>query len=503
MMATSTNSRNLLLGFLAITGSIVFLCVYWNFALELPLLGLAGLGVLLYVGAKFPELFLAAALFAPQWKEFSVFKSVGKGLDLTLAMLLCLVAALIWRLLFQLGRSHSADFRKLFFGQGNQILALLLFAAIVTASYAYTSAPTYGGTKLTRFLSIGILLFIAPFFLILTEENLRRFARAFVGLSAATALQLIFTLKYVTQDPNVDITRIGAGWLLGMAVILILFYPLVPSRRGQRLLYIFVLPLCIAGLVASAARGPLVALFIVVLIGSITWLAQGRLRARTALVLFLLFGVGIGGAYLAVRQANLGKYAAKANELENLFTKGNSSGSAGERLDYYRATLGAIPDHLVLGTGVGSWSRFYYGSDLRNYPHNLFLEIAFEEGLLGLAVFFLFLFSVGVAIFRMLRESRSHFLALGLMVLYCVLVSLFSGDLDDNRVLFFWAGVTLAICRTIRLRLKAGQPVGRAFRRPFAPQAPSPWAPAYTGRLAVGGRSIPRRGRAWREKFVY
>jgi len=114
MIATSSNSRNLLLGFLVIAGSTVFLCIYWNLALELPLLGLAGLAVLLYVGAKYPEWFLVAALFAPQWKTFWVFKIVDKALDLTLAMLLCLVAALIWRLLFQLGRSHSADFRKIF-----------------------------------------------------------------------------------------------------------------------------------------------------------------------------------------------------------------------------------------------------------------------------------------------------------------------------------------------------------------------------------------------------
>ena len=503
MVPNSSLSRNLLLALLLIAGGVLFLCIFMNVPLELPVLAMAGLGVLLYVGAKYPEWFLVAAVFAPQWKTFWILKTVDKGLDLTLAMLLCLVAALIWRVLFQMGRSHSPDFRKLFFGQGNQMLALLLFAIIVAASYAYTNAPNYGGSKLSRFVSIGILLFMAPFFLILTEEHLRRFARLFVALSAATSIQLIFTLEYASQDPNVDITRIGAGWLLGMAIILLLFYPLVPSRRGQRMLYISVLPLCVAGLVASAARGPLVALSIAVLIGAITWLRQGRLQARTALVLFLLFAVGIGGAFLALRQANLGKYTAKATEFETLFTKGSSSGSAGERLDYYRATLAAIPDHLLLGTGVGSWSRFYYGNDLRNYPHNLFLEIAYEEGLLGLSAFFIFLFSVGAAIFRMLRESRSHFLALGLMVLYCVLVSLFSGDLDDNRVLFFWVGVTLAICRTVRLRLKAGQFVGRPSRRPFAPQAPAPWAPAYSGRYAPRRQFHPKRDRAWREKFVY
>jgi O-antigen ligase len=503
MVANSCLSRNLLLVLLLIAGGALFLCIFMNVPLELPLLALAGLGVLLYVGARYPEWFLVAALFVPQWKTFYILRTLDKAVDLTIAMLLCLAAALVWRVLSQLGRSNSWGLRTIFLGQGNQILAFCLFAAIITVSYVYTSAPNYGGSKLSRFLFIGTLLFLAPFFLILTEEHLRRFARVFVGFSAATAIQLIFTLEYGSQDPNVDITRIGAGWLLGMSIILVLFYPLVPSRRGQRALYISVLPLCIAGLVASVARGPLVALSITVLIGAITWLSQGRLQMRTALVLFLLFSVGIGGAYLAFRQANLDKYTAKADEFGTLFTKGGSSGSAGKRLGYYQATLAAIPDHLLLGTGVGSWSRFYYGNDLRNYPHNLFLEIAFEEGMLGLTAFFIFLFSVGAAIFRMLRESRAHFLALGLMVLYCVLVSLFSGDLDDNRVLFFWAGVTLAICRMVRLRLNAGKFVGRAFRRPFAPEAPSPWAPAYTGRLAVGGRSIPRRGRAWREKFVY
>jgi O-antigen ligase len=503
MVANSSLSRNLLLALLLVAGSVLFLCIFMNVPPELPLLGLAGLGVLLYLGAKFPEWFLVAALFAPQWKTFWILRTLDKAVDLTIAMLLCLAAALLWRVLFQMGRSNSWDFRTIFLGQGNQVLAFLLFAAIVAASYVYTSAPNYGASKLTRFLVIGSLLLLAPFFLILTEEHLRRLARVFVGFSAATSIQLIFTLEYGTQDPNTDITRIGAGWLLGMAAILVLFYPLVPGRRGQRALFLFVLPVCVAGLVASAARGPIVALSIAILIGSVIWLRQGRLRGRTALVLLLLLSAGFGGAYSVFRQADLGKYTGKADEFVTLVTGGNPSGSAGKRLDYYRTTLAAIPDHLLLGSGVGSWSVFYFGNDLRNYPHNLFLEIGFEEGLLGLGAFLIFLFAVGASIFRMLRESHWHFLAMGLLVLYCVLVSLFSGDLDDNRVLFFWVGITLTICRTVRLRSMAGQFVGRTFRRTRVPQVPSPWVPAYSGRVALREHSISKRGRAWREKCVY
>jgi len=100
-----------------------------------------------------------------------------------------------------------------------------------------------------------------------------------------------------------------------------------------------VLPLCIAGLVASVARGPLVALSIAVLIGSITWLSQGRLRMRTALVLLLLFSVGIGGAYWLCGTLISTKYTPpRPMSSQTLATGGSSSGSAGKRLDFYRAT---------------------------------------------------------------------------------------------------------------------------------------------------------------------
>jgi O-antigen ligase len=501
MTAPSAMSRNLCLGLLLATGSLVFLWINWNLPLELAFVGLAGAALLVYLAIRFPEWFLVAAVFAPQWKTFWILQRLNSIVDLTLAMLLCLAAGIIWRTLLQVGRPNS-DLRGIFFGQGNPILVFVLFAAIVTASYIYTSAPSYGASKMSRFLTIGALMFIAPFFLILTEQHLRRFARIFVGFSLATAIQLIFTLESGSFDPNSDITRIGAGWLLGMAVILVLFYPLLPSRRGQRALFLVVLPVCVAGLVASAARGPIVALVVSVFIGSVTWLRQGRLRGRTALVLLLLLGIGFTGAFFVLRQASLGKYNAKAEEFKTLLSEGTSGGSAGKRLNFYRATLNAIPDHLLLGAGVGSWATFYWGSDSRNYPHDLFLEIAFEQGLLGLAAFVVFLLLVAAAIFRLLRESRSHFLALGLMVLYCVLVGMFSGDLDDNRVLFLWIGVTLATCSTVRLQLRVRRFPRRLIRRPSDEYSPSPWVPAYSGRGGVGECSFSKRGRAWREKFV-
>jgi O-antigen ligase len=120
-------------------------------------------------------------------------------------------------------------------------------------------------------------------------------------------------------------------------------------------------------------------------------------------------------------------------------------------LDFYSRTVAAIPDNLWLGQGVGSWGAFYYGRDTRGYPHNLLLETAFEEGAVGAILLLMFLSFLAIAIRRMLVVTDSQFGVLAGLLVYCVSVSMFSGDLDDNRLLWFWAGIILAVCRNAYL----------------------------------------------------
>jgi O-antigen ligase len=495
--------RNLLLALFLITGTALLLSAFLNFRLDLTLLGLISAGLFLYLAIRFPECFLVAALFAPQWKTFWIFNSLGQFADLTVGMLLCLAVGLFWRTMMLFGRLGYREIRAVFSRQLSQILAFLVFASIATLSYFYTSAPNYGGSKLSRFLLIGTILLISPFFIIFTEDDFRRFVKLFIGFSAVTAIQMIGNLEMRSQGAADDISRIGAGWLMGMAILLMLFYPLVRNRRWQRALVLSLVPLFLVGLMASAARGPIVAMSVAVLLGVAIFVKEGRLQGTVAAILLFILVAGVGGAFLILRQTDLGKYSAKAGELKLLFTEGSASGTTAERMSFYRAALTAIPDHPLLGRGIGSWSTFYFGNDQRNYPHDLLLEIAFEEGLIGLTAFLALLFLVGISISQMLKTSRSHFLVLGLLVLYCVIVSLFSGDLDDNRVLWLWIGVTLAVCRFVQVRANALHSMQQDMRRaPVGTRCP-PGVPAFSRHLASERYSIRKKDRAWREKFVF
>jgi O-antigen ligase len=408
----------------------------------------------------------------------------------------------LWRAMMWFGRIGYGELRGMFSRSYIQIGAFALFAALLAVSYTYTNAPIYGGTKLFRFLFIGTLLLISPFFILLKESDFFNFARLFVAFGTVTAIGLIGSLEMRSRNADTDITKIGAGWLVGMAILLLIFYPLTQNKRRQRALFIFLLPPLVGGLMAAAARGPMVALTLCVFLGMGNLIIVGKLRSSTAILTVLFLIVGVGAAFFALRQTDMDKYSAKANELQTMATGGSASGSAAKRLDFYRATLEAIPNQPLFGTGVGSWGFFYYGNDARGYPHNLLLEITYEEGFAGLAAFLFLLLVVGIALVKMVRDSHSHFLVLGLLVLYCVIVSLFSGDLDDNRVLWLWIGVGLSVCRIVQTRVSAYRKVQWAMKQSGAMPSENFPSPAYSRQFATERYSISRKDRAWREKFV-
>jgi hypothetical protein len=397
-----------------------------------------------------PEALLVGCVFMPQWKTVWPLDRFGSIGDLTLVMLLGLLAGVLWRSLRHVSRLERDNFSQLFRGQWLVLSSYILFCAFVLASYTYTSAPNYGGVKLVRFLLIGTLFLYSGIVLIRNENEFRRISLLFVVAACITALQMIFHLEHRALTAETDITRIGAGWLLGMSILLLLAYPIVRGTR-YKLLFVFIaLPLLSAGLIASAARGPFVSLLLTLPL-TVLWFSKHRFSAGRILVSVLLVASCLS-SYVYLRHVDPGKYSSKLSELVLLSRGDSTSGSGAKRLAFYSRTLAAIPDHFWLGQGIGSWSMFYFGKDTREYPHNLFLETMFEEGVLGQILLLLFLCLLAVATHQMLIATEFHYGVLAGLLTYCVCVSMFSGDLDDNRILWLWAGITMAICRNAQLQ---------------------------------------------------
>ncbi len=431
----------------------------------LILAALVAIPAFLTIAGKFPEAFLVGCAFMPQWKNAWPLDRFAGIVDLTLVMLLGLVVGVFWRTLRHIGGLERETFSHLFRGQWLVLTAYFLFCGAVVASYSYTSAPNYGGVKLVRFLLIGGFFLFSGLVLVRDEAEFRRISLLFVLAACVTALQMIFHLEHRDVGAETDITRIGAGWLLGMSILLLVAYPNLRNARRNLTFIIVALPLLAAGLIASAARGPMVSLAIALPL-TLVWFAKKR--SSGWVVAALLIGSCVA-AFVYLRHVDPDKYNAKLSEMIELSSGQAASGSGVKRFIFYSKTLAAIPDNLWLGQGVGSWSMFYYGRDTRGYPHNLFLETTFEEGMVGELLLLGFLYLLACATRRMLKTTNLQYGVIAGLLLYCVSVSMFSGDLDDNRILWLWAGITMAICRNAYLESRRRNLLNRYTRGVASP----------------------------------
>ncbi|MCK4791199.1 MAG: hypothetical protein KAV87_46130, partial [Desulfobacteraceae bacterium] len=115
----------------------------------------------------------------------------------------------------------------------------------------------------------------------------------------------------------------------------------------------------------------------------------------------------------------------------------------------------------ILGHGTGAYAVDRNGVDIPDWPHNIILELLYEQGLVGVLLLGLFLW----LIFRRWRQAAnlsyfcepsiqveaSHLIHLvGLLFLFNLLQAMKSFDINGNRLVFFSAGLVLAVFSWIR-----------------------------------------------------
>jgi hypothetical protein len=113
--------------------------------------------------------------------------------------------------------------------------------------------------------------------------------------------------------------------------------------------------------------------------------------------------------------------------------------SMAERLSHYQLAYNHFTVYLF-GSGVASYAFFQNGDIFYNYPHNIFVEVYFELGAVGLTFLLLFL----TLVFRASKKNDIFFY-LFLMALFN---ALFSGDVISNGQLFIFGYL---VCRFYKL----------------------------------------------------
>lgn len=182
---------------------------------------------------------------------------------------------------------------------------------------------------------------------------------------------------------------------LGVLVMLPFLYYLLPTLRSSwhRAMVVGLIALFFASLVVCGARGAFVGVVAVLFVVFL------RSRHKIAIALTLLIAFAVVVPLLPAQYID--RIASTANYEEDE--------SANIRLTLWTAGLHMLIDRPILGVGVGCFNTAYGSkyrpagsADLWWEPHNIFVQVSSEMGLVGLGIFVWLL----VTIFLENRRSR-------------------------------------------------------------------------------------------------
>lgn len=418
--------------------------------------------IALALAIRHPAALVTPVLFIPRLKEMSILSGMGPAGRWTALEvaggLLVLAIVLRWSFAAPRGEDlpHQTDAVTSALGKSDPkvgVMVFLLFAGMVAFSYMYTASPSYGAEKLVGFLTLGGGLFFLSFVVCTSETDMQDLiigTALFAMVVAASSLSFSATGAGGAED---NPSHIGKGQVIGLAILMLLY-----SNFKNRWVRAFVLWFCIPslalGLVSSETRGPLFSLALVLGLSFFVEAmhAPPMLSRRQMAVIgaVLVSAVMVMSAYWFYG-AEAEKFRYKADEITALLQgSGQARGTAVQRLGYYSAALEAWMQRPLIGWGVGGWSMIYWHLDDRRYPHNLFLEVLVEQGLVGLSILLFFLAVVFSRLRKTWAVTTRRFPWLLPCGIYLLAISMFSGDLDDDRFIWFWCGLTLSACALAR-----------------------------------------------------
>lgn len=399
---------------------------------------------------KYPEITLTLFFMIGVIKGWLVQNiSLFNSIDITL-----ILTALIWGgvfLRYLENRVFLTGIRKKLY------LYFFLFGILILLSGLYTPSPNYGTEKVISFWIFTNTLFLAPLLIIHTKRDRDLFLWTLMATIGLTASVMAFNLVHAFLSGQlfgylVRLSVLGSN-PIGVARILALgigFTAVYIIRKDHKQLYlsILILLILIPTLFATGSRGPLVSLFLAALI-YIAYLEKKNLSRIAKLSVFVILTVLI---FIVILPESITKRFLDISNSDIVVTETGIErvSTVASRLHFWdMATSKWLGNktHWLTGFGAGSFSNLFVWRDFRWYPHNIFVEILYELGLVGLGLF-AFLCITFISNLSTLRQrspvldTEIILLILGMLILF--FASFFSGDLNSNRLFWLLFAVSFA-----------------------------------------------------------
>lgn len=323
-------------------------------------------------------------------------------------------------------------------------LALL---AMITVGSLYAPDQGLAFSRVQNWVGLVLLPLLVAFWVASDQREVERFVWTClaVGLFVTFTALLAFSPYQRLLIGFTSTINVGRASL--MVPIIAFFFVMRDGPTWMRGPLLLVLPLTLALSVAAAARGPFLMFLAVAAALSIWHMARGRRPSKWAVAgaAAAVMVLGITIAVVPLPSVSIDRFDHLAAYLAGGDTTGD--GSLSMRLAAADLSVSIFQDHPVLGAGTGAFS--YYSqmvpfiSALGN-PHNILLELAADWGVMGLALFAVFVFA---AIRR--RPPAPVWTAVWGLFLF-LLANQMLGNIFDNRA--FWGFGLLLLAAPVAAR---------------------------------------------------
>jgi O-antigen ligase len=205
-------------------------------------------------------------------------------------------------------------------------------------------------------------------------------------------------------------------------------------------------------MVLLAAKGPL--LFLLTTMTIKYW----KVISITSVKLWKSLLLGLAISYLFAVITGIGVFDTLMNRL-TFFSGGlEADDSSLVRLILISKGIELILENMIFGVGIGAYSLAIGEPDGRLSPHNLFIEVWAETGIISI-VLLVTLCVLFLMKYRYLLKRYDFFLGKSIiyLCLFLFLGNMVSSYLEDLRVTYFWLGVSIAYY-TMKIKSNQNRP---------------------------------------------
>ncbi|WP_185955146.1 O-antigen ligase family protein [Solitalea koreensis] len=312
-------------------------------------------------------------------------------------------------------------------------MAWILFATVYTPSLDYYKEKLFK----TAIMSVGLFL---PFFFIDSKEDIKYIIPIINVIAFITASVYIYI--YITEgslDRILYDEEIVLKYPRYAGVSLTAAAGVVVNLTKNSPKFIAFKVYLLLGIILAGSRGPFALLLVMMMI----YYLSNYIKSPKKLILFSV--VLVTGMVLFL------SWPGNERIMERFdIMKGGDEGdntSVQLREEHWSKSSDIIGKHPILGAGYGSYGIVAFQTDDRYAPHNIFLEIFVETGIIGFLILGAFWWALFKVLFECYKSPDNTAAVYGLMtaLVFYFCVSFFSIYFSDSKYLFGFVGMFLAV----------------------------------------------------------